>query len=69
MEKEIKKKNLFLNSDILKIQKTQRFIVFKGIYSKRVNDNTCKEYLDFDTFKLINNNSFNLFNDIQNEFI
>lgn len=65
MQQKIKKKNLLLNNDTLKIQKTQRFIVFKGIYNESLNDNACKEYLDFDIFKLINNNSFNLFNDIK----
>ena len=64
-----KKKNPFFNNDSLKMQKAQRFVVFKGIYNESLNGNAYKEYLDYDTFKLINNNSFNLFNDIQNEFI
>ena len=70
IEKEIKKNKPFFNSNSLQMQQTQRFAVYKEIYNNSFNNNKDNDYLNFNTFKLINNdNSFNLYTEIQNEFI
>ena len=70
IEKEIKKNKPFFNSNSLQMQQTQRFAVYKEIYNNSFNNNKDNDYLNFNTFKLINNdNSFNLYTEMQNEFI
>ena len=70
IEKEIKKNKPFFNSNSLQMQQTQRFAVYKEIYNNSFNNNKDNYYLNFNTFKLINNdNSFNLYTEMQNEFI
>ena len=70
IEKEINKNKPFFNSNSLQMQQTQRFAVYKEIYYNSFNNNKDNDYLNFNTFKLINNdNSFNLYTEIQNEFI
>ena len=70
IEKEINKNKPFFNSNSLQMQQTQRFAVYKEIYNNSFNNNKDNDYLNFNTFKLINNdNSFNLYTEIQNEFI
>ena len=70
IEKEINKNKPFFNSNSLQMQQTQRFVIYKEIYNNSFNNNKDNDYLNFNTFKLINNdNSFNLYTEIQNEFI